>query len=218
MGYVDTTVTLGATAYQYTFPNDQKVWLYIANQSQGALSVQLYTKEKSGGSGPINVAAGSPFVSQVTFYLLQISGNGSTFAIRIQDDKIEAGQTQTISTTQTSVVAATVTLGTSVTPVATCPAGFRWTLLRATIETNGSTTKGALWIQGSAKTNVKDYITPLAGTALPSAVTNSDLTIGQGPNNDIVIGTITLLPGDSLAGRATTAPTVVDYEFAQVPL
>jgi hypothetical protein len=98
--YLDQTVTLTGIAYQYNFPKDHTCYVAISNESQGALTVQFYTISGAAALPPVNIAAGQPWVSQVEFYMISVTGvSGGVFNLKIQDDPLDLGQSQTHSST-----------------------------------------------------------------------------------------------------------------------
>lgn len=123
--YVDQTVTLaGGSVFSYAFPHDHTCNVAISNESQGALRVTY----QSYGTAvpPVNIDPGQPYTASVTFYSISVAGvSGAIFNIKIQDEPLALGQTQTHSSTLSTVVIINGVLnagGTYETP--TVPAGF----------------------------------------------------------------------------------------------
>ena len=150
--YVDTTITLSsssspANTYQYLFPADPKphpVWVGIANQSQGAIVLQTVSNHGP-GEPPTNIDPGQPYLSQVDFYMLTITGSaGQIFNIKIQDEPLVMGKTQTVSVSgsqapSTTSGALTFPAGATTTFGAAPKSGTRWRIWGVGVTlTNGS--------------------------------------------------------------------------------
>jgi hypothetical protein len=228
--YVDTTVILTSSVltFQYLFPAGQHkhpVWVGIANQSQGTLSVQFYSNTGP-GEGPTNIDAGQPFVSQEEFYMMTVTGvAGQVFNVKIQDEKLDLGKKQQVSQSLVYPVQtyAAVQTGTSTIPETTCPVGCKMTLVSVSAAAGSSSGTITIWVYRDlgliAGTGQRFYLTPSSGTTVASS---SSVTIGVEPNANIVMGSYpVLLPGDEIqAVSSLSGLNLIDVyvELIQEPL
>jgi hypothetical protein len=137
--YVDTTVTLTSASltYQYQFPTSKKthlVWVGVSNQSQGPLTLTTYSDRGAGGP-PVNIDPGQPFVSQLEFYLLHITGiAGQVFNVKIQDEQLDVGKRQIVSQSGDAAIGGQAAIPASSTNIFyTVPPGIKSQIVRILI-------------------------------------------------------------------------------------
>ena len=108
VSYVDTTVTLNAittppNAYQHLQPHGRKVWVAISNGPQGPLTLSAFS-EKGAGEPAVIIDAGQPFMGQIDYYILTVSGvAGQVFNVKIQDEPFQPGKKQHVSASGATV-------------------------------------------------------------------------------------------------------------------
>lgn len=146
VSYVDTTVTLNAittppNAYQHLQPHGRKVWVAISNGPQGPLTLTAFS-EKGAGEPAVIIDAGQPFMGQIDYYILTVSGvAGQVFNVKIQDEPFQPGKKQHVSASGATVqqlAAALAPVGSVF--VYTCPVGFKAKIVRiAVMGTAGQT-------------------------------------------------------------------------------
>lgn len=136
VSYVDTTVTLNAittppNAYQHLQPHGRKVWVAISNGPQGPLTLSAFS-EKGAGEPAVIIDAGQPFMGQIDYYILTVSGvAGQVFNVKIQDEPFQPGKKQHVSASGATAQQFSSSLGTaSNATVYTCPVGYRARILR----------------------------------------------------------------------------------------
>jgi hypothetical protein len=221
--YVDTTVTLTSSVlkFQYLFPAGQHkhpVWVGIANQSQGTLSVQFYSNTGA-GEGPTNIDAGQPFVSQEEFYMMTVTGvAGQVFNVKIQDEKLDLGKKQIVSSSTQTLLSTSVAVASSLTQIYVVPVGVRAQLLSA-IFTNTSSSSSTFSLYDLYQLTVGDYgeaYTPPGGVSVAG---NGLWTLGASSANTAVLESPAyLMPGEVLAAQDSIGAGTITVRFLITPL
>jgi len=210
VSYVDQDVTFTAsyTLWQWQFPANwakKSVWVGVLNESQGPLTLQAYTT-KGSGEPPGQIDPGQPFVSQMGFYLLQITGvSGQSFNVKIQDEPLLVGKVQQVSQSQAQSLVIQTAASSGTITVYTCPSGYKARVIRG--NANGG---GTMEVQ----INV-----PSEGyQSMGEIVDSGETTFGPEPYNDEQINPpIELFPGDRIRAFLTEAISIW-IEVVQEPL
>jgi len=178
-------------------------------------AVFQYINDKDTTIPPLTITAGNNY-HEYNLKVQSFSLTGTATVAMVMNDPpgdvdpatLALGSSSIVSVVQDSIVVP----GTPSSLLLTCPAGFKWTLVRATFLSisNGNF---ILYVDSLGTTNDSvDYITSKAGVAItPTQV----VVIGNGGGNDIVLGQpVVLYSGDKLRG---SGGGTLAYQFQQEP-
>jgi len=193
----------------------------IPGQSAGP-SVQFSLQSKRDGYSSFQVDYGTVMPpKECSGHLISVTvpgGNPVSVRVIIADNpqEIAALLVGTATRSGSQAISLSVSVGSGVTTVYTCPPNFKATLLRAQLNnTTGGAKTYNFEIEDSTKTMV-DYIIPPGGQSVNAGAT---YFLGQGPGNNVVIGPIVLLPGDQLlAGDGIGGGLSISFELLLEPL
>lgn len=216
--------TIGASGQTHNFAHDRSFHLtYYNSDTVNTMTITVW--DVQGGQYPFVIAPGaSNIVKKCRGNRIVITGNSATVYSFVASwpGEYEPGALVALSNSVTvvglsrSVVVNDDVLLITDTAVYTCPAGKTATILRGNLIpgfiSNGAAT---VWIQ-SASGTISDYITPKAGVAVNLG---TNVSIGGGPGNDIVIADVQPLgAGDSIVGSSTGGGVYLSVDVLQEPL
>lgn len=202
---------------------------FYAKETAGT-NATLTTVDGLGHQTPYSILASTPFqIEGISASGFKLTGNGSSVILVVSATTPQGPaenynpslfnniQQAILSSSGATNVVSLASISTGGTTLYTCPAGYTATLYRLEFSSGNDTTHIYCFIEVGGLSTFQDVIAfnQLIATAYGAAY---QLTIGQGPSNDLTMVPTKLLPGDTIYAVPSATGVTGNVELLQEPL